>query len=703
MVATEPNDLAVQDPPTGGQDDCHKRVVRTVERRSVWEDRVRLFYELRFTGIRRQNKPWQGAADLFYPMADGIIDKTKPFYLAQLYATETLATFVSLKTQADGLNSAAERYYDFQVKQRSNFEEEIIYCIDQMCHQGRGVLKITWDEGRARLRFDAPLLLDMILPIEASDFEDADWCVHVLRMSEAAYRRNPRYKQDDAFIKSLRGTANDTTQRRAGFEASKANREGLTPNTGEDDEILLWERYERTTEKTGELDAAGDPILRTKIMIRTYSPKNPDAGDARQEFEMPYEHKQLPFASAAYELTSKGWHTPRGQVELVAADQAYMVRLWNTKSDFLTLTTMPVFGTNKEIPNNVNITMEPGKVLPYQAQAVQFPSPPMSLDQEMANVRAIAEYRVGLPDFGLAGRRGSIDGSGGGKPTATEIERISDVMNQSQDIRTRLFRLFSGKVHRQAWALLVQYDKGQGQYMTEAGMQMMNPAALHLEYEITPSGSADSWNKGGRMQRAIARLQLLGNSPFINQAELIKSYLEDDDIQLVPRLFQDPQSKAADAKEEQALEIAIMQEGFPAEVHQYDDDIAHLQGLLEYGGRVLSRGQPPDPEVTVLLLAHTAAHTQQAVEKGLKDQLAPLMPPLQDLEAALTAILKRVVLARVQPPPSAPMTPSSVAGNGGLAPAAVPVGGARGMAGGTPNGNGRAALLSAIRPAGGPQ
>lgn len=682
--------------PVDCADDTHDDIVANVSRRSSFEDRIRMFYELRYTGLRRQNKPWANAADLHFQLSDSIIEKTKPFYLAQFYANETFATFVSQVAQAKGMDSAAERYFDYQLKQRSNFEEEILYCIDQMCQVGRGILKMSWDERRGRIRFDAPLAIDMILPVDCSGFEDADWCVHILRMSKAAYKRNPRYNQDPDFIDAICGDATDGETKKEGYDAVRAAREGLTTSQNSDKMITLWERYRRHTVDTGEKDAAGDPVFKTTIRILTYSPAHTKLGPARAEFELLYDHMEMPFASAPYEVTTKGWHTPRGLVEIVANNQTYMTRLWNTKADFLTLTTMPVFGTNKEIPNGANIAMEPGKCLPYQAQAIQFPTPPMSLDQEMQFTQANTEYRVGMPDFGLAGRR---DG-GHGKPTATEISRISDVMNQSQDIRTRIFRIFAGKVWKQCWALLCQFDKGKGKYMTAAGFADMNPEAMHLQYEITPSGSADSWNRGARMQRAIARIQLLGGNQYIDQGELTKSYLEDDDVTLVPRLYKDPQTKAADEKEEQAIEIGIMVLGFPAEIHPYDDDIAHLGGLLEWTHTLLMRGTPPTPEQAILYLAHTTAHVKQANEKGLKDQLAPLLPALNDMENALTAILKSAIIQSVQPPAPSQMSPQSGAGARGIAPAGAPVGNAPGPGGGTSM---PPEFASAVAPAGGLQ
>ncbi len=61
-----------------------------------WASRQVTFYKLRHQGLRRINKPYPNAADLHFPLVDTMIERIKPFYFQQLYATEQFATFVSL-------------------------------------------------------------------------------------------------------------------------------------------------------------------------------------------------------------------------------------------------------------------------------------------------------------------------------------------------------------------------------------------------------------------------------------------------------------------------------------------------------------------------------------------------------------------------------------------------------------------------------
>lgn len=524
-----------------------------------------------------------------------------------------------------------------------------------MLQSGRAPLKVTWDVDAKRLRFDAPLPHQIIVPTTAMDFEDADWCVHVLTMSVEKYKNNPNYNQDEEYIKSITGRpgAHGASNRDASYIATKDSREGITVAAGAK-EILLWERYQRVD--TGKTDELRRPIK--KWQIRTYAPVKPEE-DSRPPQWLPYDHGMLPFVSFAYEVKDKGFYSPRGIVELVGSFQTYLAKLWNTKSDYLALTTAPVFnGKSDTIQNGSNLAISPGKVFEGDFTAIVFPPPPMSLDEEMSQVRAIAEYRVGTPDFGLAGRR---DGGKGGV-TATEVDRIGEVMSQSQDIRARIFRLSMGKMFKQAWSLLVQYDKGLRNFMDNTGAQTLPEEAMHLEYDIKPNGSPDSWNRTAQMQKAAAVLQSATGNPNANAAEAYKYFLEQLDPQIVPRIFVEPQNVSGRQEEEQAEEIVLMKNGFPAEIYPADDDIVHIQTCLQYAQNEMQdiasgQGMPPTVKFATLLLAHLMAHTKQATEKNLKQDLAPLMQPLNALEKMLTVLILSGNSGPVQPPVPSQMQP----------------------------------------------
>src|SRR3954471_14346250 len=78
----------------GALRELHGKICGDIRSRQVWLSRQALWYEMRHLGLRRTNKPFPGASELHYPLADSIIEKLKPFYFNQLFATETVAQFV---------------------------------------------------------------------------------------------------------------------------------------------------------------------------------------------------------------------------------------------------------------------------------------------------------------------------------------------------------------------------------------------------------------------------------------------------------------------------------------------------------------------------------------------------------------------------------------------------------------------------------
>src|SRR5690349_6121496 len=113
-----------------------------VHGRAVWEQKQRIYYEMRHDGLRRRQKPWPGAADMHFPLIDMNIGKAKPFWGAQALSSEKLAAFVSMKEQLGAATTAAAEFFDFELKQNSNFLPELIRSLDSMLMRGRGVLKL---------------------------------------------------------------------------------------------------------------------------------------------------------------------------------------------------------------------------------------------------------------------------------------------------------------------------------------------------------------------------------------------------------------------------------------------------------------------------------------------------------------------------------------------------------------------------------
>jgi len=80
---------------------------------------------MRHAGLRRKFKPWPNAADLHYPLADSIINKLKPFYFQQIFASELIAHFTpwsDVKSEQKPDAMSAMMWFDYQMRQNSNME-----------------------------------------------------------------------------------------------------------------------------------------------------------------------------------------------------------------------------------------------------------------------------------------------------------------------------------------------------------------------------------------------------------------------------------------------------------------------------------------------------------------------------------------------------------------------------------------------------
>ena len=505
---------------------AYDAVLQDLADRKEWEERQRVWYQMRHTGIPRRNKPFPGAANLHYPLADSHIGKLVPFYFAQVYSSDLLASFTARTAEAEPLTRDAAVWFDWILNNRSNWFEEILATVDAMLMAGHCPLKVGVSKGR--IRFDAIEPIYFVTPSTTMDLESADrWC-HILQFSEDGYRANKNYRQDDDLIKRLKGRADDSRA------SEKFTREGLT--YGEAEQIVLWEVYQRTPDG---------------IVVHTISPNLPQE-EIRAPFKLGPEYGATGgFVLFPVEHKDKGYYASRGIVERVAPFETYLCRLWNEKADAMAFLNRPIFTSENPLQNPAEIRFRPGEYVPNNLRSVPMGSPPIDIDNEMMQVRSLSEYTVAMPDYGI----GSSE-TGKDKRTATEVQAIGSLMGVSIDLKARIFRRALGKAYRIAWELARKHLQTELQIYVRGRALAVNPATLQATFEIEPEGSPDGWNKEQRVQRAYQRIQLFGQSPFVNQPELVRDALAEDSPVLAERVFKDPQQQQQDALVAQARAIA---------------------------------------------------------------------------------------------------------------------------------------------------
>jgi|GEM_PF-886307 len=591
----------------------YEQTIQDLADRKTWEERQRLYYEMRHHGLRRKNKPFPGAADLHYPLIDGLIDKLKPFYFAQIWGSEQLAAFVAKRSQAADVTQAAARWFHYQMVQHTNFFRESLSAIDNMLTAGNAVIRVGWNALANRLEFDAIDPVFCIVPSGTRELSEADRVTFVLHFTPEAYARRSDFRQDKEFVRSLSGRMPDE----AGKVEEKYSREGLTRSQG-DQQIVIWESWVRGRsprllgdELVG--SSSDEDTNREEWRVYTYSPARPSE-PVKPDFACPYEiggRAFLPVVELPMEVKDKGYYASRGIPERVAMFESYMSRTWNEKSDSMTFFNRPIFTHEGEAVNLQNIKLVPGAIIGRNLRAVEMPSPAISFDMEMQQTRAAAEQLTAMPDFGMT-QQGSMRDS----RTATEINAVGNLMGMSTDLRARIFRERLSELYRFSWAIFRQYAAGDLQYYFAEALNTAPQEALHDEYLIEPDGSPDSWNKPARMQRAISRFQMLNGHPFIAQGPLVKSVLQEDDAALVRELYVDPQAQVADQQEDQAMELCALEKGFPAQVKPSDDDAVHIDVIMGRVELVLQTGEEISPLGWQRIVEHAQAHLQQMGQRN---------------------------------------------------------------------------------------
>lgn len=612
--------------------------------RAVWEQKQRIYYEMRHDGLRRRQKPWPAAADMHFPLIDMNIRKAKPFYEAQATSTERLASFVSLQDQQQAETSAAADYFDFELKQNTNFSTELVRAIDTMLWRGRGVLKCTVDPFDGyKILFESVDPLYIVMVDGADDFDDADFWVHVIHLTVAQYRRNRRYKQDEALINRIKGVKDmDLTTY---IERIKEIREGVNFSKNPR-QIILWEHYQRTM---------------SGWLVNTYSPHAPQEV-IRAPFLVPYKlgnKPSRPYYSFKTEIKDRGWYSPRGLAELNATFESYACKLWNEKTDAMTFANRPVFTADNQIPNTANMRWQPGEFIPGNVKQVQTLPPAISFDQEMAFARSVGEQISMLPDFGIT----QPNDKGGNSPrTATENNRIATLQTVGTESNGRIFRNDLAKLYRHVWGLILQFKREKMAYYVAGELKELPKQALHDAYLITPDGNPDQWNKQQRVQHAYQRMQLFTGKQNVDQDVLVRDALAADDPKFALEAFIPSDVAAASEAEDEAMEIVIMQDGFPAAVKPNEDHATRIHVLLSWLQKQVMTNAPVDPVAKQRIQQHLLVHFMY-LKKMQPQAAAQLVKQVMAMEAPAG-----------RPPGPVGPGPGAPAANGGGGPFGQPSG-----------------------------
>jgi hypothetical protein len=564
--------------------------------RQVYEERQRKYYIMRHEGLRRSRKPFPNAADLHLKLIDEKVNQKKAFTMATILGIPRLSTFLAMKQQQPEDTEAAANFFDYEIKNRTNFLRQMISVVDAKWLRGKGVMKVyvdPYDDYRIVCENVDPLYI--LMPDDVNGFEDSYEWVHVRQMNVKQFCNDPRYCQDyrdddgdinKKVLDKCRGGKDAArriaTQRGRNFELiqeDKELREGYT-HSYSSDTVIIWEHYVRTM---------------GGIMVYPYCPSALDI-EIRKPYGVPYKvmgRVSAPLFEFNAELKDEGWYSSRGVAEMIADKEIYGCKVWNAKADAMTFFTTPQYTSEVGVQNPANYRLAPGEVLPPGIAPVPLQNPPIAFDQEIAFARGEAELSAQSPDLGIE----KPNQRGHEKRTAKEVGVASSIAQIGQTLDNFVQNDDLSRLYRHVWGLMLQYKRKDMMYFIDGELNEMPQQALHEAYQITAGGGTANWDKAQRVQLAVQRFELLGGKPNIDQDALVTDLIASDDPRLVKKLVVPTNEKAATEALDENTIINDMCPGpnrpsFPIPVLPGQDHLTRAKTILQWMDAANKMGTP---------------------------------------------------------------------------------------------------------------
>jgi hypothetical protein len=547
----------------------HDKIGDDLRARSKWEERLPVWYRMRHTGIPRRAKPYPGAPDLHMPLADTVLEKLKPFYYKQLFASEHITELTSEVEQMEEWTEHATRRFDYELKLKTNLLTEIWYVIDAMLVNGLAYMRPSWNPDDGRIEYLAIAPRDCIVPPGTEELNKAFRFVHVEVLTRDQYKERKRYNQDADFVKTIAG-AGGVTAGSGASDSERERREGITQCSSKD-QIVIWNAWEREGRQW---------------TLHTLSAVKKDA-DICPPLKNPFTHGALPYVDFRRELKEKGIYSSRGEVEKIAPFEVYACRVWNKKAEALDHYATPLLTSDDPSQDGKSLTFHPGSFVPRGVRRVDMGRPPFALDQEIDRTRAVAEQRVLMPDFGI--------GDGGEKRTATEVEQLANLGGITTEARAHIFRLPVQRLLAQAFQLFTQYRKAELNYLYEKKPIQAPREALHDKYLIDVGGTSESWNKKLEAQKVNGLFAALKGDGYTDQLELRKMLVEKTDVRWVRRLVRDPQQQMNAEAVDEMIKLPAVMMGEPIPVEPQENHAVRAEVVFAKLHELGQSGAPVEP------------------------------------------------------------------------------------------------------------
>jgi hypothetical protein len=562
----------------------------TSEKRDRWQGWKRM----RTIGVGRAALPFKGASDFHYPMIDTVIEQLKPFYLEQAIGPEPLCSFIP-RTSADYADSnIAAQWFDCQLRVWSNFRHQMMINIDYFCELSKSILKHGFDHDKKQLRLEAINPCDLIVPPWTEGLDDAERVAHVIYMSYGQYIRAAKkhgWLLDEDWLRQARGLDEDTSQ----IKRDKEDIDGITAGDAKD-LMILWEVYHR--------DEDG------KWLVDLVSPGVPEKKVKPTIHGIPWADDCLPFVDYNYEVRDRGYFSTRGVCDVIGQWELLACKYINELNDYMTFCNRPVFSNKGASLNAQNFRLNPGAVYNGEITPIQFPEPPVSFDQQLQQIRGIAERRIGMPDYGIGEGNDRNESR-----TATEVKALGAVQGKSVDLRGRVFRDSLDKTFKLAWKILLFYKRDDYEYYYRNEYKPGKAEALRDAYILEPNGNPDGFNKDSEIRKIIDIINIPQVQPYIKMDQAARMMLELADSRYLKTMWKG-EGPDPDQQEEQFDEISNMLNGLAVQVSPTDDDMTHLGSIDQFIAFRTQQQETVPPIPSLLIYDHVEAHINAVKQKS---------------------------------------------------------------------------------------
>ena len=553
-------------------------------------------------------------------------------------AKDRLVNFAGLIEQLVPLQGRAACWFDFKLRNYTNFKCELKFAADPYAHTGMAYVKVVSDEETALPHFEYVDDLFIIRDRDSQLMSEDGWFVHVLQLDVDFVRR--RFDGLKGLERLIDGATDPNQDIDEIDEAGKIEQEyrrvGIDRSvgkTGTNDEsklpkssmIVLWEYHYLSVDKKGG---------KTR-RIRTVSPDNPTF-DFEDDREYPDGYKGWMIKEGRREFKTKRAYDPRGLTEILAEPQAFLSALVRTIHNKMTWSQNPLVSAPDGLPegSTQNFTLEPGTLLPF---LVQFPQPPGVEGEWFEQIQFMREYgeqRGRGPDFGLAK---DAEGQGKDPRTLGELQMIQESNQTNASSVLDNWDDFITEILKEAWNLIVaNKDKFKDfAYVSGQGLEQMDVEALSDQYMITVTSSAEILNKKLRLDKLINIHQMGIGKPYYNEAAGFRKIIERMEPNFTEELFIEGPQEAATEAQKALLDLnQIAQTGGNPQIEEGQDHAVRARTTAQYLSNPRNTKGLPVPIVGGLV-AYGKAQAQmmgQRDPKGAQNAMALFAGIQQSLE-----------------------------------------------------------------------